>query len=464
MFQNLYAGGAPETAEEEILYDTWKLCITQLDTSALPLQSKMMGNIITRSMVDQLSSLNARVRPPEEISRYTEYAWTQGRLEAGQKLKSKRDERDALLFKGETNWTYKNKIKKIDEEIKTLEEEYTLQEAVFPLIAEYPSFSLTEQNIEGTYPPVPESGMEYAFCKEQNVDGFLSGIVTEYYGRIYVSIKLYTLYTQSFIYEDYALFSVEDQQVILSETFTRLKAVLSGIEPASILVKAEPEEAFILINETYAGQGNSGEKTQSPGTTQIEVFADEYEMEDIEIDLFTGEFAEVFINLKPIAYQAFNIDTSNGLPASVYRGSTFVGMTPLSLTMQPNQYEHFILENDQEETAEFVYGGVSSSAVIRLALNEPNPKTVEDYRKGFYGAYGRFWISLPIAFLMYGVATSAVSASNYSGNPDMRNNAEWSRGIFYGSAAVAGGFFLESLIRMGFYLYQSNKTNVNIIR
>jgi uncharacterized protein YukE len=460
IFQHLYAGGNSEEDEIDPLYTTWKFCVTQFDTSALPPEKQIIGNLVTRNMIDQLSSLDIRIRPSDETAYYSEYARSQAILKAGQDVRSKREARDALLFKGDTNWTYKNNIKKIDEEIKTLEETYELIEAEFPLVAEQPNFALTDQNLSGTYPEVPEQGTEYSFCKEQNIDGFLSGTVSEYYGRIYVTIMLYALYSQSYIYEDYALFSVEDQQTILAGMSARLKAVLSGIEPATIMVKAEPEDAIILLNENYIGRGNSGEINQSSGTMNVSVFADDYHQEDFQVDVFSGELADVFINLQPIAYEAFDLDTSNGAASSVYLGSTFMGTTPLSLNLLPDQYEYITMENRNGETASFIYDGSVSSAAVTLLPSETDKRNVEYYRKKFYGAYGRFWVSLPIAFLIYGISTAAVNASNYSGNIDMYNDAIINRNIAIGSAAIAGGFLLETLIRMGIYVYKSNSTDV----
>ncbi len=460
IFQNLYAGGTSEETGVDPLYETWNLCITQFDTSGLPSEKKIIGSIITRSVINQLLSLNARVRSTEETAFYSEYAWSQARLKAAQTLKAKRDERDALLFKGDTNWTYKSKLRKIDEEIKSLEEDYKITEADFPVVVEHPVFSLTQQNLSGTYPAVPDDGMEWSFCREQNIDGFLSGTVSEYYGRILVSIKLYTLYSQSYSYEDFALFSVENQQTILSELSSRLKAVLSGIEPSAIIVKAEPEDAIILMNDAYAGRGNSGEKIQEPGIMNVEVFAENYQKEEFQIDLFSGELTDVFINLHPVTYKAFHIDTSSNTASSVYLGSTFMGMTPLTLNLFSDQYEYISMENEIGETTSFIYDGSIPSAYVTLSLEESNGKTVEDYRKSFYGAYGRFWISLPLALLTYGLTSASVNSSNYSGSVDMYNNAVVTQNVFWGTAAVAGGFLIESLIRMGIYLYKSNSTDV----
>lgn len=460
----LYARASLEMTEDVPLYTTWTLCITSFDTSGLSPAKRIMGNLITRNMVDELSSLDARVRSPEETMYYTEYAWNQARLEAGQALKKKRDERDALFFSGDTEWNYKNKVKKIDNEIKTLEAKYELQESGFPLVAGNPNFALAQQNLSGTFPPVPMDGMEYSFCKEQKIDGFLTGTISEYYGRVYAAIRLYTLYSRSYVYEDFILFSVEDQQLAVSGLASRLKAVLSGIEPSAIIVKAEPEDALILLNNTYAGRGNSGERDHSPGTVDVEVFADDHRNKKFQVDLVSGELAEVFINLQPIMYEAFDLDTAGGLAASVYLGSTFMGKTPITLNIVPDQHEYITMENERGETISFVYNGSTPSATIALVPPKDNGKTLEDYRKSFYGAYGRFWITLPLAVIINGVATASVDAYNYSGNADTYDSAVTARNVAIGSIVVAGGFLVETLIRMGIYLYKSNSEDVTTIK
>ncbi len=443
---HLHAGGTPEETAVNPLYTTWTLSITQFDTSGLTPANQIIGNLVTRNIADHLSSLKARIRSPEEIAYYTEYAWSEARVKSAEALRVKRDERDALLFKGDTNWTYQNKLKTIDEAIDALEEKHTLVEAEYPLVAEQPVFSLSKQNLSGTYPSAPENGMEYSFCKDQNSDAFLTGVVSEYYGRILLSIKLYTLYSRSYIHEDFVLFSVDDQQSALSELSSRLRA------------------AIILLNDMYAGRGSSGEKFMDSGVIVGEAFAEGYETKEFQIDLFNGELAEVFFNLQPIAYEAFQLDTFDGLSSSVYLGSTFMGTTPLTLHLPSNQYEYITMENTRGEAASFIHSGTSSSAVITLSLETDDERTVEDYRKKFYGAYGRFWISLPLAFLAYGVSISSINASNYSGNSVMYDNAVITQNVFIGSAAVAGAFLAESLIRLGIYLYKSNSADVTTIK
>ncbi len=462
----LHAGGGSEETEIDPLYDTWTLTITQFDFSALPLEKQIIGNQMIRSIKDQLSSLKVRIRSPEETAYYAAYALSEARLKAAEALQSKRKERDALLFRGDASWTYNSKIKTIDETIKTLEEEYSIIEAEYPLITEQPQFLLSEKNLSGTYPPVPENGMEYSFCREQKIDAFLTGTVTEYYGRMYVSVKLYMLYNRSYIYEDYVLFSVEDQETALAELSSRLRSVLSGIEGAAVIVRAEPEDAVILINDAYAGRGNTGERDQDPETIIVEVYADDYHKAEFQLDLFSGELADVFIGLQPVEYKPLRIDTIDGFPSSVYLGSTYMGTTPLSLNLLSDQAEYITMENERGDAASFIYSGTASSQIVTLAPETFDGRTVEDYRKKFYGAYGRFWLSLPILVLLYGTATAAKSASDhaimYMGlqNQDMYDYAMMNRYIAIGTAAIAGGFLIETLIRMGIYLYKSNATNV----
>jgi hypothetical protein len=459
----MYAGGDSDETEIDPLYAEWTLALTRFDVSALPPEKQIIENLVTRTLIDELSTINTRIRSDEETAYYGEYALRQARLKAGQTLKLKRDARDALLFVGDSDYTYNNKLKKIDEEIEALEVAYNIAETDFPLVTEQPIFSLSKQNLSGTFPPAPEMGMEKLFCREQNIDGFLTGTISEYYGRLYVTIELYAAYDQSFIYEDYALFSVEDQQTALADLSARLKSVLSGTESAAIIVKAEPQNAIIMINDNYAGRGSSGEIHQDEGSMNIEVFADGYHTEEFQVDIFSGELAELSINLQPIAYEAFNLDTSGGLSSSVYLGSTFMGMTPLTLNLLPDQLDYVSMESNSGESTSFIYDGTNPSAVVTLLPETANNKTVEDYRKSFYGAYGRFWIALPVALIVYGVSSATTNASNYSGNINMYNNAVLARNISIGSAVIAGGFLIESLIRFGIYLYKSNSTGVEKI-
>jgi len=116
-------------------------------------------------------------------------------------LVKKRNERDALLFRGDPLWKYENDLKTIDEAILKLEQSVAAVEANAPLVEEKPVFALSEKNLKGTFPQPPQPGAEYRFCTTEKADAILSGTLSEYYGRIFLELKMYTRHTNSYSYK-----------------------------------------------------------------------------------------------------------------------------------------------------------------------------------------------------------------------------------------------------------------------
>jgi hypothetical protein len=410
---------------------------------------------MARTLTDSLNSVDRRIRVSPEYAYYQEYTWFKAYSEAGRQVAAKQTERDMLLFQGSPAWKYRKGIKTVDGEIEKLNVLYRETEAEIPGIVTEPQFRLTEGNNSGVFPALPEPGLEYRFCVEQKADAFLAGAVSEYHGRIFISLKMYTLYTRSFHYEDSAIFSPEDITPAVTELAGRLAAAVSGTRPAAVAVKARPAEAIVLVDEVFAGQGETAVMEHLPGPVEVRVFADNHETVSVPVDLIAGELAELSINLKPLAQAALTITVPEGLNAQVYRGSRYVGDAPIVQFVPRDRHEYFYASTPDEESASMVYRGINGTVV--LEPESPREKEVERYRRKFYGAYGRFWIALPAAFLLSGIAGTYTSAYNYGGNPDIFDKSINYYYISIAALAVTGYMLAESFYRLYNYVYNAGE-------
>ena len=72
------------------------------------------------------------------------------------------------------------------------------------------------------------------------------------------------------------------------------------------------------------------------------------------------------------------------------------------------QYRYIRVETEDGLTGEAIVKGSSAEDGTRIITLQPrklpgkDEKPVEDKRRKFYGAYGRFWVALPVAFLITG--------------------------------------------------------------
>jgi hypothetical protein len=417
------AYGKGKEEEEPVFHnDQWILAVTAFDVSSLDPSRRIIGEVISRSLVESLGSVDRHVRVSREYAYYEDYAWVKARSAAAKALMAKRGERDMLLFRGDPDWKYQNSLKVVNADIDKLEETLWQLEAEMPLVVTEPVLRFVEDNTKGLFPAPPVNMGEYRFCLNQKADAFLAGSVSEYYGRIYVHLRMYTVYTHSFSYEDSILFSSDNTLRAVGELADRLVAAVSGDLPATIAVHAEPEEAVVLIKESFAGRGEVPAREHPPGEVTVEVFAENYESLAIPVDLYAGELAELYINLRPLSRAALTLTVPGQDGALVYQGALYIGQTPLVLDVFSNQYEYIRVETPDGRVGSAVFkrdvefSGDAGSLAIKTIIPSSGTKPVETARRRFYGAYGRLWIALPLAFVVMGMSNAYISAYNYQAN------------------------------------------------
>jgi hypothetical protein len=445
--------GSPHNAE-------WVLCITGFDVSELSPSLRVIGDILTRNLVVSLSNMNRHIRVSGEYTYYYQYTRTTSLTAAGKSLEAKRAERDQLLFKGGSDWQYRNQLKTLDSEIKALEEKYSKTETDPLNIADDPAFKLTEENKNGTFPAPPQAGGEYFFCRTQNVDAYVEGKFSEFHGRVYLNIKLYTLHTRSFVYEDELLFSTEDTNQAVEELSGRLVAAVSGAPPAAISVKADNEDAVILLKNSFAGRGETGVLEYPPETVDVTVFAGAHRPETAQVELQSGELTELEFNLYPLPQAPFDIDV-DAAGSSVYQGALYVGESPLTLGAPLNNYEYFHAETPRGAAGAVIFraGQLENPVYIQTRpVPGPDAKPLGKARRQYYGAWLRFWIALPLAVLMNGLTGSYQDAYQLYGNSVFQDNYRIYNGIRIGIWVAFGAVAVDSLIRIFRYTYTASRS------
>jgi hypothetical protein len=457
----LSARAKAEAAAEKPVFNTeWTLAVTAFDTSALPPSQAVLGELIIRELVDSLWRVQYHIRSGEELAFYRDYERSRAVKAAASALDAKQKSRDELLFRGERRWKYRKELRAIDNEIVKLEEALRSAETDIPVIEASPVFILASESP----PPPPEPGGEYAFCRTRKADAFLSGSISEYHGRIYVSVKIYALYAQRYIYEDFTLFSTGDREASLAALGLSLGSLAAGTEPVRVAVKAEPSSASLTVDNSLAGRGGEFALDLFPGEFSVSAYSSGYQDAAAVLELGPGEIAELYINLTPLLSKTVEIQ-SDEEGALVYLGSQFIGRTPLSFEVPPYVSQYVLVENQDGEQARVIFQDYEGAMTVRpLPVEIPESRSVNNLRRKFYGAFGRFWISLSLAVLITGMKNAYTLGYNVSGNPILYNSA-----INYGLASNiswgAMGFFLaESIVRYVIYTSSSERPPVQLVR
>ena len=486
----LFAFGRRETVEEVTpLNPQWTLCITSFDVSAMPPAWHTAGDLASRNLVSALQNLGFRFRHEEEIGFYQDYALARARSDAANALAARRTERDLLIFRGDPQWRYERNLKSIDDAILVLEERIKEIDDFIPVIEGQPVFLLCENNRNGIFPAPPSPGGELRFCVSNRIDAFLTGSFSEFHGRVFLDIKMYTRYTRSFSYEDSALFSSDDFNVVLTEVSGRLATAVSVTMPSAIIVHADPPETMILIDGSFIGREET--RTFSPGTVEVSAFAENHVPVSVSVDLNAGELAEVFFNLTPFALSAFEVNVPGSPGAKVFTGSLYMGEAPLRLELPTGEYSYISVETPEEEIGAGVFrynnlvrGNVQFAQMETGAGRadfftgipaHKEDQRVENARRNFYRTWGAFWIVLPVSMLVSGIASNYIASNDrvIAGNlhlddPQMRqqisDRAAFASVVTTGTQALIGAALGATFFNVFRYLWVSSGDATPIVR
>jgi hypothetical protein len=454
----LSAKGKKDTDEKKTQNDEWILCITAFDYSML-FARRVAGDVITRELVNKLNSVSYRIRISPEYAYYENYAWQQAVSTAAKAIANKQNERAQQLFRGDPQWRYRRNLKKIDSDLVKLREELAAIEAEKPLINSEPAFGLSQSNINGTYPEPPKPGAERRFCQSQNSDGILFGHIREFHGRYYIQLRLFALYTNSFIYEDDIIFSLEDSGGAVEEVAARLTSALSGSKLAAVAITANPPESQILLNRNYAGRGTVPVRERPPGKITIAASAEGFSPETVETELAPGELVNVDITLNPQSYSEVHIDAPGNAGAHVYQGSLYVGDAPLTLRLPVGGLNYVTLENWNGETAKGVFTApdmpdVSSILSFKMKKNPHSGEgRVNKARRQYYWAWGTTWITGIAAWITYGMYTGQADVAGQSTDPAFIKSTNRLASISIGALIAVGAAVVNEFVWMGRYIY-----------
>jgi len=460
----LFAKGQADESEIKTQNDEWFLCITKFDASALPADRLNISDVVSKELTNSLKSINYHTRISPEYAYYENYAWARARANAARNLSAKIDERSKLIYIGDPDWKYRQSIAKMDAEINELREKLAEIDNDAPLINKEPVFKLTSETLNLNFPVAPGKGGESRFCLTQKADAFLSGTLTDFHGRYFLKLRLYTIYTKSYVWEDSAIFSYNDISAAVDEITRKLIIVLSGNRPAAVAVKAEPETTLVLINRSFAGKGETPLTEYPPGKITVTASAPDHESIVLDTELVSGELTEIKLKLNPIEY----VNTEISGEGRIYHGALYIGESPFTLRLPANNFEYIEMENDNGRKGSIVFKTQDSAEYgqsISVKTSIPiKSGRVDKERRGYYWAWGGQWltgIATWIFYYSYLGIREAVSYNN-SASQELRNNGTVMGNLYVGSAIAFGVASVYGIYRMIRYIYYSGRDSAPI--
>ena len=245
---------------------------------------------------------------------------------------------------------------------------------------------------------------------EEGVNLLIWGSLEQVQGYLYLEIRALDAHLgrEVFYWSDAA--EPEELYDGMEEAAAGLSKVLWGRDWASLAVDTSPPGGEVYVSGTYAGRAPVRLDYLVPGTVEVRVQAEGYRTEVLRLDL--EPFAEVreLVVLEERTPDPLQV-TSTPSGAAVYDGSSWLGITPLSVR-RPEEPSRVVLrlEGYPEQV---VYLGPDShpEITVSFALDDPAPAELQARRRdAFYTAFGIFALSVPLPLFFWGATNDAYSA------------------------------------------------------
>ena len=477
---DLFALGSRETVELEpkVEKDTSVVYICAVDTSLLPQEQQIAGHRIVHSILQLVNQTPERTRTTMESALYRDSLWREQKQSTGKALADAWGERDSLLFKGYSRQKYESELQRVQKSIRTLQEKQQYLADNPPLVASTAKLVLHKDNQNGTFAAIPADGDKNRFCGERRVDLLLSSSLKSFYNRWLFSYEVYRSVDDLILFSDSIVFSPEELDTIFDQVASSLYQVLSGSPTGAAKITTDPVSASIFVNNSFQGRGQTPVLEGPPGTLTVEITDSAFYPVEFSLEREAQSLSTATIALEPIARSALQIIGPKDKQLRLYINGLYSGTTPLNITL-PNRvnqtkdslkslYSLRILAEDGSDSETQPLPLIISSQPGTITISEemivPKPAhPVEQARKQFYGAFGRFWLALPVAFILNGVADTYSDSYTHSENSDLLSRARTSYYSAQGASVLSGLFLLESLYRLGSYVYIANTSSSPVI-
>ena len=413
------------------------------------------------------------------------------------KLLSTQKEKDQLFFENSDSAT-KNK-KKLELEEKIQEIKTNIEKIDLQIQTEF-RYQKKEKKID-----ISKSFVDLDFLdnpkKNRNINGVLTGSVTEQNGFIYVKAKITVIAKENFSYETSAVGSYSEIQKLSSEISQNFLSFIMNKDKIQVSVSVFPEEivenAIITINGVsfknhvealVLQQGTHSFSISAPGYNTRSFTADltdstksykysVYLKEAIpeEVNIFVNEkiLENEKVQKEDVALYIGGIKQTFDSEATGLYSTALVDRTPILGEFTVPLYdeiETILVDKDENgnpleepyEEKKIKYAStffrLTGDSIKPIQIKTESSTTlIEKARKRMYTSYGLLLISLPISFYANGRLNDIINSMHAGVDSklllDKYNTWNVTSKISWGVTITAG---INMIIQLGRYIYTAN--------
>jgi len=399
---SLYCEEAESLPEDKAT--DWIVGIATLQSVNLSVDNEYLIHSIPLIFQEKLASVTVHHFNSEEIVEYQK-AIIKNELAKGiQELINLQKQRDKELFSNKKEYERQKAVKVFDEQIEAAKKRITYLRNLKPELISFPDKKPVLFKDQGgkLFDPPKFSPLQYAEDKELHV--LIWGKLEEVQNYLYLEIHVFDRILEKNIFTYKEGGSREDLYGYFPDAMREITTVLLGRAWSSLIVTAEPRNAYIKINDSFMGLGSVDLSYLEPGPVKIEVTSpgfisqvEEIELEPLELKVYEIELEktdhiEMFIQSYPAE-------------ANVYIDSLWIGKTPLLIDKPFVMSKLLIKKEDYGDY--FIRIGPESPEQLNISLFQVYIDKMEYQEKmagKFYNSLGAFLISVPFSLFSYGLA------------------------------------------------------------
>jgi len=444
----------------------WTVGVASFAGRDLEEENRYLLHSFPLALRERLGSVRLHFFTPLEQEGYRRAVLRRAVRRRGQELEKLRRERDALFFQERPPGELQRERESYERRLRQAAEELAGLAALDPAGVQLPE----RKEVRFASGPrgellLPEAApAPLAAATEHKVNLLIYGSFEQIQGYLYLEVRAVdaALEREVYAYSDAA--AREELGPAMEAAVEGLTQVLWGRDWASLMVKVPQPEARIFLDGSLLGEGQASLDFVAPGEHELRVEMEGYESLERTIRIDPYSLTELELPLEKLPESLIAV-ASDPTGAALYRGSTWLGLTPLEVA-RPESLARFLLrlEGFRDEP---LYLGPSSPAAVSFSLAPADADPLarqKRERNRFYTAFGLFALSLPLPIISWAIVGDSMvgyqSALNKGDLDAARRLQSLGTGFYYsylGTLGLSTGLAVNMVIRLIRYVRSADR-------
>ncbi len=424
----------------------------------------LLKNTIPLALLNGLNDIPFHLLNSDEKSGWISRDYKKALTLKEKELSALYEKKSKLLFSdSNTNVDQIQYLEKIEEkknEISSLKENSSLfsHTSALPVV-------LYKENQNGLLADFTGNSEENIIYKKE-IDQAVYGKLEMIDRWLYLSVFIYNYLThrKETLYKN--IIDPEEVHKVIPEIISAVRLKVTGKEPAVLIVKGSPPDAFYSLDGGQAHLTGVPVSTFLPGSHKVKIYRNGYSPEQYSVVLKGGEKKEVLFNLEKLKTGFISLSTFPD-NADIYSGSLWIGRSPV-IVKDPVFPEYLTIKKD---------GYIPYTTILDKTLPERNVKIflssdkirpdrmLDNRRRKFYNSFAAFVVSLVIPVMSYGLSSdygyayNNISMTEPFGEEAQRlmNNSNLWYNLYLGGTFISSALFINMAVNLQDYIKLYNE-------